>query len=166
MCFISLSLILTLFVTSLLVSLTGAVRCHLGWEPAVRCLWTHSWLPGSLLESHTPPEMEPPIPMLEKLAENTLPTSPTPAKVQDTLRNTGYEVLRLNIYRQSMWIFRSELKQIKKCSLDVCFYFCSKIVSIHMVVQMFGVGKICKCFWISLVSLPRLHLFAFSQNTV
>lgn len=27
-----------------------------------------------------PPEMEPPNPMLEKLAENTLPTSPTPAK--------------------------------------------------------------------------------------
>lgn len=32
-----------------------------------------------------PPEMEPPNPMLEKLAENTLPTSPTPAKVLDTL---------------------------------------------------------------------------------
>ncbi len=51
-----------------------------------------------------PPEMEPPNPMLEKLAENTLPISPTPAKVQDTLRNTGDEELRLNIYRQSLWI--------------------------------------------------------------
>ncbi|RXN05780.1 voltage-dependent L-type calcium channel subunit beta-3-like isoform X2 [Labeo rohita] len=30
-----------------------------------------------------PPEMEPPNPMLEKLAENTLPTSPTPAKGHD-----------------------------------------------------------------------------------
>uniref|UniRef100_A0A8C1E6S5 Calcium channel, voltage-dependent, beta 2b n=1 Tax=Cyprinus carpio carpio TaxID=630221 RepID=A0A8C1E6S5_CYPCA len=68
-----------------------------------------------------PPEMEPPNPMLEKLAENTLPTSPTPAKVLDTLRNTGDEVLRLNIYRQSLWIFSSRLKQIKKCSLDMCF---------------------------------------------
>lgn len=69
-----------------------------------------------------PPEMEPPNPMLEKLAENTLPTSPTPAKVLDTLRNTGDEVLRLNIYRQSLWIFSSRLKQIKKCSLDVFSY--------------------------------------------
>ncbi|XP_051552898.1 voltage-dependent L-type calcium channel subunit beta-3-like isoform X2 [Myxocyprinus asiaticus] len=30
-----------------------------------------------------PPEMEPPNPMLEKLAENTLPTSPTPAKDEE-----------------------------------------------------------------------------------
>lgn len=32
--------------------------------------------------------------MLEKLAENTLPTSPTPAKVLDTLRKTGDELLK------------------------------------------------------------------------
>ncbi|XP_073705748.1 voltage-dependent L-type calcium channel subunit beta-2b isoform X1 [Garra rufa] len=36
-----------------------------------------------------PPEMEPPNPMLEKLAENTLPTSPTPAKDEQKSKKTA-----------------------------------------------------------------------------
>ncbi|XP_051984830.1 voltage-dependent L-type calcium channel subunit beta-3-like [Xyrauchen texanus] len=36
-----------------------------------------------------PPEMEPPNPMLEKLAENTLPTSPTPAKEEEKSKNVA-----------------------------------------------------------------------------
>ncbi|XP_058652114.1 voltage-dependent L-type calcium channel subunit beta-2b isoform X2 [Onychostoma macrolepis] len=36
-----------------------------------------------------PPEMEPPNPMLEKLVENTLPTSPTPAKDEQKSKKTA-----------------------------------------------------------------------------
>lgn len=47
-----------------------------------------------------PPEMEPAYPMLEKLAENTLPTSPTPAKVDpQTCFNRRESTLGSQLYR-------------------------------------------------------------------
>lgn len=47
-----------------------------------------------------PPEMEPANPMLEKLAENTLPSSPTPAKV--------HPQTYLNVERKYAQIYRTD----------------------------------------------------------
>lgn len=40
----------------------GDVRHHSRWEPAGGCMWAYGWLPGGLLEKHSPHQLQPPQP--------------------------------------------------------------------------------------------------------
>uniref|UniRef100_A0A673KXG9 Calcium channel, voltage-dependent, beta 2b n=1 Tax=Sinocyclocheilus rhinocerous TaxID=307959 RepID=A0A673KXG9_9TELE len=71
-----------------------------------------------------PPEMEPPNPMLEKLAENTLPTSPTPAKFKMANGKAEYSSTITSVFSVT-WSFRNHSNMLICCSRNFSYDYLS-----------------------------------------
>lgn len=110
-------------------SSAGDVRHHSRWEPAGGCLWAYGWLPGGLLEKHSPHQLQPPQPCGNKAARSpALQLSPSLQcagnKCQENwgfrINGTGQEVKEAeNLQEMRSW---------PKCPITACFYVFFKVL--------------------------------------
>lgn len=101
----------------------GDVRHHSRWEPAGGCMWAYGWLPGGLLEKHSPHQLQPPQPCGNEAARSpALQLSPSLQCAGNKCQeNWGF---RINETEQEVKEAENlqEMRSWPKCQITACFH--------------------------------------------